>query len=49
MFVHHFQKLKTDLENSKKPKFLCPTSFSHEEFNEHDKSKFGDDLMHFLI
>jgi hypothetical protein len=41
-------KIKNDdLENSKHLKFWHSTRLSHEEFNEHDKSKFGDDIIYF--
>jgi hypothetical protein len=44
-----FLKIKNgDLKNSKHSKFLHPTRFSYKGFNEHDKLKFGDDLIYFL-
>jgi hypothetical protein len=44
-----FLKIKNhDLKNSKRFKFLHPIRFSYKEFNEHDKLKFGDDLIYFL-
>jgi hypothetical protein len=48
MFIHYFQKLKSDLENSKHPNFLHPIRFQYEKFNESDKSKLGDNLIYFL-
>jgi hypothetical protein len=48
MFIHYFKKIKNDeLENLKHLKVLHPTRFSYEEFNEHDKTKFGDNLIYF--
>jgi hypothetical protein len=46
MFVYYFQKLKRDIENLKHLKFLNPIRFQYEEFNESDKSKFGDYLIY---
>jgi hypothetical protein len=53
-----FSKIKNnDIENSKYsnfffdrkyPKFLHPIRFLYEEFNEHDKLKFEDNLIYFL-
>jgi hypothetical protein len=54
---HHFfifkndvqTKIKNyDIKSSKHFKFLHPTRFSYKEFNEHDKLKFGDELIYFL-
>jgi hypothetical protein len=49
IFRADFSKIENkDLENSKQLKFLYPTRFSYEKFNEHNKLKFGDDLMYLL-
>jgi hypothetical protein len=40
--------LNDDLENSKYLKFLHPIRFSYKEFNEHDKSKFKNNLIYFV-
>jgi hypothetical protein len=38
-----------NFESSKHSKFLHPTRFSYKKFNEHDKLKFRDDLIYFLV
>jgi hypothetical protein len=44
-----FSKIEmSELENSKYPKVLYPIIFQYENFNESEKSKFGDDLIYFL-
>jgi hypothetical protein len=44
-----FLKIKnSDLKNSKCSKFLHTTRFSYTKFNEHDKLKFGDDLIYIV-
>jgi hypothetical protein len=44
-----FSKIENDeLETSKISKFLHLKRFLYEKFNEHDKSKFKDDLIYFL-
>jgi hypothetical protein len=46
LFLELILKIKNyDLQSSKYSKFLHPTRFSYKKFNEHDKLKFGEDLM----
>jgi hypothetical protein len=49
LFLELISKIKkSDLENSKHPKFLYPKRFQYEEFNESEKLKFEDHLIYFL-
>jgi hypothetical protein len=49
MFYTLFSKFeKSDLKNSKYLKFWYPIRFQYEEFNEIEKSKFGNHLLYFL-
>jgi hypothetical protein len=46
----NFQKIKNhDLENSKDPEILNAIRFLYKKFNEHDKSKFKNNLIYFFI